>query len=79
MPEPLIRCAACGQDYLRPYRSLLDGQEFLLCPECDSVWLPGEDTTQWPPRYLDNLFADHQFVPGQGEWDFIEPVEPGDR
>ena len=79
MTEPRIRCAVCGQDYLRPYRNVLDGEEFLLCPECDSVWLQGEDTAKWAPRYLDSLFTGYPFLPGQGEWDLIEPVEPGER
>ena len=73
----MIRCAVCGQDYLRLYRNLVDGEQFLLCPECDSVWLPGNDTSQWAPQHLDDLFAGRQFLPGEVAWDFIEPVEPG--
>ena len=79
MIEPRIRCAVCGQDYLKPYRNVLDGAEFLLCPECDAAWLPGQDTTQWPPQGLNDLFGDHQFLPGEVDWDFIEPVESDER
>jgi hypothetical protein len=41
------------------------------------VWLPGEDTSQWAQHDLDELFAGHQFRPGEVAWDLIEPVLPG--
>ena len=77
MTDLRIRCAVCGQDYLRLYRSVLDGETFLLCPECDAIWFPGEDTSQWARHDLTDVFAGHQFRPGEVEWDFIKQVEPG--
>ena len=76
MSDARIICSACGQDYIRPFRSRIDGRQFLLCPECDSVWLPGDDTSEWPPQRLDKLFEGVQFLPGEVAWHFIEPVEP---
>ena len=73
--DALIACSVCGQDWLRPYRNLLDGQLFLLCGECDSVWFPGEDTSKGAPHSLGDLFADHHFVPGQVYADYLERVE----
>jgi uncharacterized C2H2 Zn-finger protein len=74
MTEPRIECVVCWQDYLRLYRSTLDGREFLLCPECDSVWLPGEDTSQRAKQSLGDLFEGHLFRPGEVAWDLIEPA-----
>ena len=76
MPTQLIACSVCGQDWLRPYRNLLDGQEFLLCGECDSIWLPGEDTSKGTPHSLGNLFDGYQFVPGEVSSDYLERIEP---
>jgi hypothetical protein len=47
------------------------GEQFLLCPECDSVWLPDSRSG---PYNLETLFACEQFRPGEVAWDFIEPV-----
>jgi hypothetical protein len=74
MPETRVECAACGQDHLRHYRNVLNGERFLLCPECDSVWFPGEDTAQPAQHDLYDVFPGHQFRPGEVAWDFIEPV-----
>lgn len=74
MPDTRVRCAVCGQDYLRLYRNVLNGERFLLCPECDSVWLPEEDTSQSAHHDLYDVFDGHRFLPGEVAWDFIEPV-----
>jgi hypothetical protein len=71
-----IVCVVCGQDYLRWYRNVRTDERFLLCPEEDGVWLPGEDTTQWPKQWLNDLFLDPPLLPGEVDWDFIEPAEP---
>ena len=76
MNDSRIACVVCGQDYLSPYRNLLDGEQFLLCPECDSVWLEGDDLSEMPRHSLHELFADHEFKPGEVDWDVIDPVEP---
>lgn len=66
-----VACTACGQDWQTWYRVRADGREFLLCPECDSVWLPGDDRHARPTRSLPDLFG-----PGQQyeAWDLIEPA-----
>ncbi len=66
-----IVCKHCGQDWLLWYRAKGTDREFLLCPECDSVWLPGDDTAQEPRQWLGDLFP-----PGERVvyWDLIEPV-----
>jgi hypothetical protein len=65
-------CTLCGQDWLTPYRIREDGREFLLCPECDSVWLPGDDPQAYPRLGLRELLpSDREYT----AWDHIEPVE----
>ncbi|WP_189077865.1 hypothetical protein [Mangrovihabitans endophyticus] len=72
-----LRCTVCGQDYLAPYRNTVNGERFLLCAECDSVWLPGDDTSRPSGHSLSTVFAGHQFRPDEGDWDLIEPVPDG--
>jgi hypothetical protein len=74
MTEPRIACTVCGQDWLAPYRNILDGQQFLLCAECDSVWRPEDDTSKPTEHSLSNVFAGRRFLPGEVDWDFIERV-----
>ncbi|MFD0783517.1 hypothetical protein ACFQZ8_06265 [Micromonospora azadirachtae] len=50
-----VACTTCGQDWQTWYRVRADGRSFLLCPECDSIWLPGDDR-HGPPRDLRDLF-----------------------
>jgi hypothetical protein len=66
-----IACPVCGQDWLRWYRVKDDGLTFLLCPECDSVWLPGQDPSPTARQDLSELLGCPQ-VHGT-EWDLIEP------
>ncbi|BAL88207.1 hypothetical protein AMIS_29870 [Actinoplanes missouriensis 431] len=73
MKPPRIACKICGQDWLVPYRSLLDGSRFLLCPECDSVWLPEDDPAERTEHSLTTVFEGYAFMPGQVDWDLIEP------
>ena len=77
MTDPRVTCAVCGQDWLYRYRNVLDGAEFLLCPECDSVWLPGDDPAAFTEHSLTDVFAGHQLPPGRVDWDYIERAEPG--
>jgi hypothetical protein len=72
-----IVCPSCGQDYVVPFRNVLDDRRFLLCPECDAVWFAEDDTSRRSGRSLDDVFAGHQFLPGEVDWDFIEPVHDG--
>jgi transposase-like protein len=75
MGNSKIPCPVCGQDYLEPYRNILNGKEFLLCPECDSAWLPGDDTTRGSGNSLSTIFANHEFRVDEVGWDLIEPVD----
>jgi len=73
MAEDGLICQNWGHDWLRPYRNVVDGTRFLLCPECDSVWLASDDTTKPTAHSLSTMFAGHAFLPGQVDWDLIEP------
>ena len=66
-----ILCAYCSQDWIHPYKVRATGIGFLICRECESVWLDGDDTSQRPKRFLDDL------VPPDADklqWDQIEPL-----
>ena len=76
MTEPRTQCPVCWQDWLHTYRNTLDGRLFMLCPECDSVWYPGDDTSRSSGHSLAEMFAGTSLLPGQVDWDFIEPVDP---
>jgi hypothetical protein len=54
-----LPCTYCGQDWQTCYRVCSDGRMFLLCPECDSVWLPGDDRRKAPVHQLTDLFPPH--------------------
>lgn len=69
-----IECPACRQDWQTWYRVREDGRVFLLCPECDSIWLPGDDRYGLPTRFLDNLFGPQpKFF---NAWALIEECDP---
>ncbi|MET8044677.1 hypothetical protein ABZU25_27880 [Micromonospora sp. NPDC005215] len=69
-----VACTACEQDWQTWYRVRADGRVFLLCPECDSIWLPGDDRHAGPTRYLDELFGPQpKFF---NAWELIEECEP---
>ncbi|MFF3518730.1 hypothetical protein [Streptomyces sp. NPDC002573] len=77
LPEELavikgIACLHCGQDWLRSYRVKGKGNTFLLCAECESVWLPGQDLTQDTDDYLSEFLGD---PPTGSQWDMIERVD----
>jgi hypothetical protein len=69
-----LACVFCGQDRLACFRVRSDGREFLLCPECDSVWLPGDDPRAQPVRWLGDLF---DTGPRTDHWDLIERCGAG--
>lgn len=73
--DQLVLCSLCGQDYQTWYRVRASGRAFLLCPECDAVWLPDEDRHEWPTHDLVDLFPPHQRYQA---WDLIEPCDPTD-
>jgi hypothetical protein len=50
-------CPRCEQDWVRPYRFKDDGTQFLLCPECDSMWWPGETVAIPYARQLDDVVS----------------------
>ena len=76
MTESRTQCGFCGQDWLRQYRDTIDGKLFLICPECESVWYPGDDTSRSSGHSLAEMFEDRRLLPGEVDWDFIEPVDP---
>lgn len=67
-----VACRHCGQDWLRRYRIKGEAREFLLCPECESIWLPGQDVNQDTHNYLSEILND---APAEVQWDLIEPLE----
>lgn len=64
-------CPTCGQDWQTWYKVKSDGRTFLLCPECDSIWLPGDDRHHRARHFLPDLFPPQQAYEA---WDLIEPV-----
>jgi len=68
-----VACGFCGQDYQTWYRVRADGRTFLLCPECDSVWLSADDRHKSPAHGLRGLFPAWQ---ARQAWDLIEPCDP---
>ena len=66
---PSVACCVCGQDWLAWYRVRATGQAFLLCPECDAVWLPGDDVLARSGKGLGDLFPDSSALDC---WDLIE-------
>ncbi|NLU80479.1 hypothetical protein HCA58_19335 [Micromonospora sp. HNM0581] len=69
-----VACTACGQDWQTWYRVRDDGRVFLLCPECDSVWLPSDDRHERPTTYLNDLFAPQSKL--FDAWRLIDECEP---
>lgn len=68
-----VVCQSCGQDWLRCCRMKGTGLTFLLCPECDAVWLPGQDPARDKPEDLPDVLGN---PPVHGtEWDLIEPCD----
>jgi hypothetical protein len=65
-----LPCTACGQDWQTCYRARPDGRLFFLCPECESVWLPGDDRRGSPAQVLPDLFPPRQ---KHEAWYLIEP------
>ncbi|MFD8012311.1 hypothetical protein [Streptomyces sp. NPDC058955] len=63
-----VACVHCGQDWLRGYRAEESGEWFLLCPECDSLWLEGQDPGVGTELYLS------EFLETRGtSWDRLRP------
>ena len=67
-----IICQHCGQDWLSSYRIKGRDVTFLLCAECESVWLPGQDLSQDTEAYLSEILGD---PPAEYQWGMIERVD----
>jgi hypothetical protein len=67
-----VACVHCGQDWVRPYRKVDTGQVFHLCPECESVWLEGEDINSETECYLSEFLGGDD---SGGNWGAIAPVD----
>lgn len=68
-----IECPVCWQDWLQWYRKKGTDLTFLLCPECDSVWLPGSEPGRDAARDLTDVVGNPPV--GETEWDLIEPAD----
>ncbi len=68
-----VPCPVCGQDWQAWYQARTTGEKFLLCPECDAIWLPDDDRHERTERDLTQLFPPHQHYQ---VWDLIEPCDP---
>jgi hypothetical protein len=42
MSDARTKCPRCGQDWLQNVRLVHLAQDAVLCPECDALWLPGD-------------------------------------
>lgn len=65
-----VACAHCGQDWLQKYSLKGTGEIFWACPECESLWLDGQDTSEDTDLYIG------EFVESRGiSWDDAEKAE----
>ncbi|MFJ7064099.1 hypothetical protein [Streptomyces sp. NPDC101115] len=64
-----VACVHCGQDWLQNYRAKGNGESFWLCPECESLWLESQDTSEETDLYLS------EFLESRGiGWSDIEKI-----
>ncbi|MFF4423292.1 hypothetical protein ACFY04_21360 [Streptomyces sp. NPDC001549] len=47
-----VICRHCQQDWLAQYEVKSTGEEFFMCPECESIWLGRQDTSEETEDYL---------------------------
>ncbi|MFJ5043323.1 hypothetical protein [Streptomyces sp. NPDC088719] len=47
-----ILCSHCGQDWLKPFITRNSKESFHMCPECESIWLEGQDIHDDTEMYL---------------------------
>ncbi len=52
-----IACTHCGQDWIKRYQRRDTGEFFHLCPECESVWLEGQNTSEETELYLSEFMG----------------------
>lgn len=64
-------CVYCGQDWLHLYKLRMSDVRFMICRECESVWLEGDDVLQRPKNFLDDLVEPRSDLL---QWDQIEPL-----
>lgn len=64
-----IACVHCGQDWIRLFRRKDTGEQFYLCPECESLWMKGDDLNSETDLYLSEFMSLAE--PGR-EWEVIE-------
>ncbi|MET9768629.1 hypothetical protein [Streptomyces sp. NPDC006415] len=47
-----ILCSHCGQDWLKLFIVRNSQERFHMCPECESIWLEGQDVQDETEVYL---------------------------
>lgn len=61
-----ILCSHCGQDWLERFMTRIPEEPFYMCPECESIWLEGQDVHDDTEMYLG------EFLESRGiTWDGI--------
>ncbi|MEV4944367.1 hypothetical protein [Streptomyces sp. NPDC053755] len=64
---PKIPCVHCGQDWLQKYQLKGTREIFWACPECESLWLEDQDTSEETDLYIS------EFLESKGiGWDHAE-------
>jgi hypothetical protein len=66
-----IACPYCGQDWLYWYRVKGEAETFLLCKECESVWLREQPVTEDAEL---NLSTHLPRFSAEDVWDQIEQL-----
>ena len=67
-----IACAHCGQDWVQKYQRKDTGRTFYLCPECESVWLEGQNLKEDTEMYLSEFMSTGDSLK---DWETITPIE----
>jgi NAD-dependent SIR2 family protein deacetylase len=68
-----VACAHCGQDWIQKFRRKDTGEQFYLCPECESLWLDERLLREDTDMYLSEFLGTQD--PGDN-WNIIERVDP---
>ncbi|MEU8137311.1 hypothetical protein [Streptodolium elevatio] len=67
-----IVCSLCGQDHVVRYRIKGTGDEFWMCPECESLWRPGADPRRSTEAYLSVYLEARGLDPADVELERVE-------
>ncbi|MFE1307852.1 hypothetical protein [Streptomyces sp. NPDC058755] len=64
-----VTCPHCGQDWIYKYYRKDTGEFFYMCPECESLWLDGQDIEEETDLYLSEYMSRYDPV---SVWNVIE-------